>query len=119
MGLPIHDVLYVYVPKFTEKYFFTETLSAFVAAFSICSVEALAGTISIILHQLSQDIDLQEKIRDKDRVEFTLEGLPRLDEKFLSEPLYIDSLIKGNSKFKYNIKLIADVYGVYMVMYIH
>lgn len=66
-------------------------------AFSIYSAEVLAGAISIILHELARDTDMQEKIRDKDKVNFSLEGLPQINAEFLSEPLYIESLIKGKS----------------------
>lgn len=73
----------------------TETLSEFVIGFSIYTVEVLAGAMSIILHELAQDAKLQEKIRDNDKVKFSLEGLPRINAEFLSESLYIDSIIKG------------------------
>lgn len=75
--------------------FSTETLSEFVMAFSLYSVEVLAGAISIILYELAQDADLQETIRDKDKVKFSLEGLPHINAEFLSESLHIQSLIKG------------------------
>lgn len=77
-------------------------------------MEVLAGAMSIILHELAQDAKLQEKIRDNDKVKFSLEGLPRINAEFLSESLYIDSIIKGKihiTSLFLNYKIFDDYSG--------
>lgn len=64
-------------------------------------LEILSGTMSLLLHDLAKDDELQEKLRNSEKVQFDLEGIPSLDWQKMTQSTLIDSLINGKLAFAY------------------
>ncbi|XP_065221849.1 uncharacterized protein LOC135846590 [Planococcus citri] len=70
------------------------SISAFLISFTVNVLEILSGRISLIIRQLAKDVELQEKIRNNDKVEFDMEGFPFLNFQNVIKPTASHSIIK-------------------------
>lgn len=86
----------VHTSYFTFSYF-TELTASFLIVFTVNMVEVMGGVMSLMLHKLSMDIEVQEKIRNNDKIEFNLEGVPHLSLENINRLTFTDTLIESKN----------------------
>lgn len=85
--------------RYSIYFHFTELTASFLIAFSMNTLEVMGGVMSLMLHELSTNVELQEKLRNNDKVEFDLEGIPHLNLEKMSRSTLTDSLIRSKILF--------------------
>lgn len=58
-------------------------------------MEIFGGALTLTMYQLAKRTELQERLREHDKVTFDLEGIPDLSWSIIESPLLADDVIEG------------------------